>query len=698
MGSQASVDVQAFTIDRNPSTTGSMATRAKRRRTWARGAVFLALVAPRKSRADEPLEIEVRGDAIAIPPKEPSVAGGVIRRERLNSPGLEAGDALRTQPGVAVFESGGYGSPASASVRGATAAQTPVYLAGIRLNDDVGGAADLSTIPLWFMNRIEIYRSNAPLAGDQLGIGGAIFFEPRRANGAQASAGAMAGSFGARAIWGRAGIGNESTSALVGVRADGAKNDYSYLNDGGTRFDRQHDHTSVFSNADTRRLDVWAVGSMRLGARGRVDLVANDLERSQGLQTFALFPTTAARATFKRRLAAFTTQVPCAAVGCLVTSTTSIVSTRTEYDDPLREVGLGATRIDLDGTRLEDGLALRWAPLRHFSVAPSIRAGIDRLTIGGQDRAAARARRVFSRAALQGEWAGASQISLRALASAECHGTAIEGPLPWSAPGDATGPTSGNPTCTQFQPSARAGVEVGSALVTWLATVGRYARVPTLSELYGVSGVVRGNTALIPESGLSIEVGARSTRALTQALGGLSLDAFAFLRWSSDLISYQRSAIGYVRPFNIGAARVAGLELEASYTPLPFLLFELGATLLDPRDTSPVRPANDLLPYQPRVVLTPRVEGRARFRQSVIDSAQASVSYFYESSRYADRAGLIVVPEQGSLDVTGELRLFGEQLALSVRLTNLLAQTRFDLIGYPLPGRAAYLAMEIEWR
>jgi len=176
------------------------------------------------------------------------------------------------------------------------------------------------------------------------------------------------------------------------------------------------------------------------------------------------------------------------------------------------------------------------------------------------------------------------------------------------------------------------------------------------------------------------------------------LDAFAFLRWSSDLISYQRSAIGYVRPFNIGAARVAGLELEVSYSPLPFLRFELGATLLDPRDTSAVRPANDLLPYQPRVVLTPRVEARARFKQSVIDSTQASVSYFYESSRYADRAGLIVVPEQGSLDVTGELRLCGEQLAFTVRLANLLGQTRFDLIGYPLPGRAAYLAMEIEWR
>ena len=35
------------------------------------------------------------------------------------------------------------GAPATAAIRGATAEDTPVYLAGVRLNDDVGGTADL---------------------------------------------------------------------------------------------------------------------------------------------------------------------------------------------------------------------------------------------------------------------------------------------------------------------------------------------------------------------------------------------------------------------------------------------------------------------------------------------------------------------------------------------------------------------------
>jgi iron complex outermembrane receptor protein len=666
------------------------------RRAWTRGAICLVLLAARRSRAVEPIEIEVRGDAIAVPPKEPSVAGSVIRREQLSSPGVEAGDVLRTQPGVGVFETGGYGAPTSASIRGATSAQTPVYLAGVRLNDDVGGNADLSTVPVWFLNRVEIYRSNAPLAGDQLGLGGAIFFEPRKPAGPEAGAGAMAGSFGAHAFWGRAALGNERASALVGVRQDGARNDYSYLNDGGTRFDPSNQHTSVFSNADTRRWDVWAVGSLRLTERGRAELVLNDVEREQGLQTFALFPTTAARARFARRLGAFTTRVPCAEQGCQLTTTSSLITTHSRYDDPLREVGLGTSRLDVDATRVEDALTLRWTPLRPLSLTPSVRAAIDHLQVAGEGSPVARARRIFSRVALQGEWLAAERVTLRALGSAECHGTALDRPLPWSAPGDSLGPLGGSAVCGQFEPAARAGAELDTAPLTLLATVGRYARVPTLSELYGVSGVVRGNSALVPETGLSLEVGARSSRESSRALAGLSFDVFAFLRSSRDLISYQRSAIGYVRPSNIGAARVAGLELQVAHRPLVWLLFACSATLLDPRDTSSARLKNDRLPYQPQVTLTPRVELSRRFAKTVVSSSKADISYFYEASRFADRAGLIVIPAQTSLEVGGELGFFGDEIALRARVANVLNQARFDLIGYPLPGRAAYLALEMQ--
>ncbi|HXN32758.1 MAG TPA: TonB-dependent receptor, partial [Polyangiaceae bacterium] len=135
----------------------------------------------------------------------------------------------------------------------------------------------------------------------------------------------------------------------------------------------------------------------------------------------------------------------------------------------------------------------------------------------------------------------------------------------------------------------------------------------------------------------------------------------------------------------------------AEYTPAPFLFFELAATVIDPRNTSAVRPANDILPYQPELTVVPRMELRSRIRAAPVDAGKLSVTYFYESSRYADPAGLVVIPEQGSLDVDAEVGAFRDRVVLRGRLVNLLDQTRFDLIGYPLPGRAVYVALEAKW-
>ena len=656
----------------------------------------MAMAVARTAGADEPVEVEVRGERIASPPKDPSVAGSVIREERLHAPGLEAGDVLRTQPGVTVLETGGYGSPSTASIRGATAAQTPVYLAGIRLNDDAGGTADLSLVPLWLLHRVEIYRSNAPLAGDRLGIGGAIFFEPRRPRRMEVGAGVLGGSFGAHALWALAGAGDENASGLVGVRLDGARNDYPFVNDGGTRFVPGNSKTVHLTNADQRTADVWALGTARLGSEGRADLVVNAVERDAGLPGLPLFPSTRARVHLERQLGGLTAAVPCAAHGCVITTTSAAVVSRARYDDPAREANLGTTEVELDATRVEEGVTVRWSPSDRVSLTPAVRASEERLAIDAAGVTSVRAQRLFSRAALQGEWAISDSVTVRALGSAECHGTSHNGEPPWSLPGDVTGPPRAGP-CGQFQPSGRIGAQVGHEPLTLLANVGRYARVPTLSELYGISGAARGNAALVPETGISADAGARATAPSRSPLRGAAIDLFGFVRSASYLIAYQRSSWGYAIPFNVGSARVAGVELLAEYTPAPFLFFELAATVIDPRNTSAVRPANDILPYQPELTVVPRMELRSRIRAAPVDAGKLSVTYFYESSRYADPAGLVVIPEQGSLDVDAEVGAFRDRVVLRGRLVNLLDQTRFDLIGYPLPGRAVYVALEAKW-
>ena len=182
----------------------------------------------------------------------------------------------------------------------------------------------------------------------------------------------------------------------------------------------------------------------------------------------------------------------------------------------------------------------------------------------------ARSHRAFARAATTLEADVTPNLVLRLLGAAECHATNGD---------DAR-------ACDLFLPSGRIGAELGFSQVTLLANVGRYARVPTLGELFGVSGVIRGNANLDPEQGYTAEVGVRAQIGHFAPLGGLAVDAFAYVRAADDLIAYLRAAQGYVAPYNVGSARVMGAEVALSAPLLSFLRLETALTLEDPRDTS----------------------------------------------------------------------------------------------------------------
>ncbi len=640
-------------------------------------------------------EVVIRGHVLSPPPKDPFAAGSVVRADRLKSPGLQSSDVLRAQPGLSVWSTGGHGSLSTAAVRGATSAQTPVYLAGIRLNDDVGGTADLSLIPLWMIHRIEIYRSHAPIQADLLGIGGAIFFEPRIPKGTEAAAGAMTGSFGTHSLFAHAATGDKSASALLGVRYDTSQNNYPYRDDRATRFNPSDDTDKLRTNADSRTYDVWALGTTRLGSNGRLNLLFNGIQRSQGMPGAGFATTTQARVSFHRNLMALTSTVPCAIdYPCETEISATAIRSGAHYLDPLGEALLGAPEVHIGATRVEHSALLRMRVHNAVTIVPSVRASMEHLAAESFGKGTARSRRTFTRAALGVKWQAKPRASLVATGSAECHGTQADGRVPWALPGDVEGtPKDHASLCSAFQPSARLGVELGHAPFTVLANLGYYGRVPTLAELYGISGVVRGNAALTAEKGLVLDAGVRM-----QPFAHTYVEAFAFVRKADNLIAYQRSSTGYVVPYNVGSARIAGTEIVIGINPASFVLFELGVTGLDARNTSPSRmTTHDVLPYHSRLVVYPRVEFRGRLPVSWIHTSKISASYLRQSSRYSDPANLLLIPAQSSLDVEAELTILAGRFILRGRVSDLLDSYRVDLVGYPLPRRAFYTSMEVQF-
>lgn len=651
-------------------------------------ALGFAAAAPLHAQDTPPdrVNVTVQGSKVRPPagPRDRSVASNVIEAERLKGAGMQAQDALRGQPGLNVVETGGQGALATASIRGATAAQTPVYLGGVRINDDVAGTADLSTVPLWLIERIEVYRGNAPIDADQLGIGGAVFFEPRRARRTGAGAGATYGSFGSKGGWGWAGAGGPQSSVLLGARYVEADNNYTFMDDRGTRFVGEDDIVRRRTNADVQTTDVWAVGRLELGERGTGDLLASAIRRDQGVPGLALLPTRSARASMQRSLMSARLQTACAdSDRCTLTASSAAVIAGSSLIDPELELALGTARLDMQGARTEHSLGARIDLHDRFTITPQVRAAAEQLRIdawGGQDRAT---RRISSRAAVGAELRASRLLTVRLLGSAECHGTSDRQAV----------------FCNQVQPSGRIGLQVGSGALVGLANVGRYVRNPTLGELYGVSGVVRGNDALEPERGTSVDAGIRLTARRGAVVRGAFADLFAFVRQADDLIAWRRSSMGYVRPYNVGSARVAGIEWLGAVEAMDLLRLELAATLIDPRDTTASRTAtNDLLPLRSRLVLSPLVQLHTHaFRRMGIDRASIGARYVYQSSRYADEAGLVVIPAQGLLDLEAEVRTLQDRLAIRARVANALDQRRFDVIGYALATRALHTTAELAW-
>src|SRR5690606_15261312 len=83
-------------------------------------------------------------------------------------------DGLLEVPGARPLRSGAYGSPSSLSLRGADGDQLEVLFGDVPITTADGTAFDLSAVPLYALERVEVYRGGAPTWLGVGGIGGVL--------------------------------------------------------------------------------------------------------------------------------------------------------------------------------------------------------------------------------------------------------------------------------------------------------------------------------------------------------------------------------------------------------------------------------------------------------------------------------------------------------------------------------------------
>ena len=124
-------------------------------------------------------------------------------------------------------------------------------------------------------------------------------------------------------------------------------------------------------------------------------------------------------------------------------------------------------------------------------------------------------------------------------------------------------------------------------------------------------------------------------------------------------------------------------------------------TLLAARDTPPDRAIrNDILPFRSRLVFSDYTEIYAEpgLHALRLDRVAVGFRVTHRSSRYADSAGLIVIPDQMTMDLEGSAMFLHRTLGARVAFRNIENVREVDTVGMPLPGRSVHAALEGWWR
>lgn len=619
--------------------------------------------------------------------RDATAASTVLRRGDLIQPGASTAAVLTRSPGIQVRRSGAASELATVTLRGGLSNQLPIYLGPFQLNDELAGSVDLSMVPLFFIDRIEVYRGHAPVFVDRPGLGGAIVLEPMLPKGTRLHAGVSLGSYGSTTSALRASTAGRQVGNVVGIQRTTSANDYPYEDNRGTVTDPRDDRQVRRSNADAESVDFWNSGYYRPSSFARVRWLVHGFQRDQGVTGLSIIPARHVRARTKRQLGALTATLPCRRRGSLDDCHIEIQSqwqqSKLTIEDPTSELGLGTDRIDSATMRNSERIRLVHRPLSRLELGWLL--GSDLGTFAQINRSAD-GLNASRRSALLGLHA---QVDLTSS-------------LAFVALGRATSDTTiavQEPTRNAVLPSGRLGMHY--RIVDGLdlrANVGRYVRVPTLAELYGISASLRGNSELSPESGFSDDLGL-IWRFGNARLGGIT-ETVLYHQQVRDLVAWQRSSFGQVRPYNVGRARMVGVEQILALAWSRAFRVEAVVGLIDPRDVTPNRIYNnDILPYRSRLTTSLRFDAGLPSPRMLPAIRQAGIgaSIYHRSSRYSAPAGNAILPSTTALDLDLRVALIHAPMTLHGSITDVLNRQNYDLLGMPLPGRCYFLRVDLDW-
>jgi vitamin B12 transporter len=539
---------------------------------------------------------------------------------------------------------------AGITVRGSSPSQTLILVDGQRLSDPQLGQVDLTLLPVFLIDRVEVLYGGASALYGSDGMGAVVNLQTMRAS----AAGTLrfestGGAFGERRVAVAAGSRVHGAGILIAAEADRHTGDFPYVVPGS--FPEREERRI---NADRRR-DAFFVSLDR--SRTTLNLLVSDTERG-------LPGNTGRSTTHERQWDSMTRVWGSTSIGAdsspmrlnafINRSALTYENTNLRISDTGRTVTGG---VDLErttplasGWRLISGLSAGAGQAEHPSLASNARDVRLAAYASGRGQAG----RILLYPDLRAEWiTGSATTQLTAI-------------------------------------SPRLGANIplsGTRPIFAKASGGRSFRAPTFNDRFWRPG---GNPDLLPERSWQADAGV--------FYGGRRLrgEATVFYHAVRDQIVWLPGSAGYWAPRNLSRTRAAGLELSmGGHVPISggTLLPEVTYVFTDARDYSDPGSAA----YGQRIRFAPAEQAKVRlgFGSGPVEVAAGGQ---YVGRRNVTSDGSQQMPYYLVLDAEASLRIQAatHHVSLGLGVENLGGVTYHVMPNHPMPPRTARILFRFQ--
>jgi outer membrane cobalamin receptor len=606
-------------------------------------------------------------------------------------------DVLKQVNSLQIHSSGSYGAFTSVSLRGSSPNQVNVYLDGVALDAVNNSSMDLSQINTNLIEKIEIYRGNAPAYLGTNPIGGAINLITRKPNKKEKPQISLSGGVGSFNTWFSnldLMLNKEKVSHFLQLDRLESEGDYEYTDKRRTPFDTSDDSRKTRQNNHYEKTNFYYKASRRLRNNRSLEFsqLINNIDQGMPGPGFAQ----SRSASYEQ--VQYLSRISATLRNDLNTGEKFKVDFHykkaiSKFRDPLSEIGLGAQ--DTKNTDRRIGLNFNYKHIldNHF-ITWTTRLNDDLYKPTDSFRAFLQpsSKRKSLYLGVEDQFYASDKLVLSPTLRVE-H---IQDDFASTRPGFLQ--QTEKDSETKFSWNLSGSYSINNNIIL-RSNISRNIRYPELAEIFGDRGGTIGNSSLVLEESTNVDIGLDWN--VEHKINLIKQSKFSFniyMNERKNLIQYVFDARGIGRAQNIAKGKIKGIEFEQHTDINKFLSFSQTISHIDSEITSsPFK--TDIGKQVPGIYnLTYFAKGEVRYKK-----LKSALSLLIQEDMFYDKTNLL--PSENKEIFNWSISYTFNQInkktwlkrlpILTFEIKNLTDDQVEDFSGWPQPERTYLLSFKL---